>query len=192
LNNTDSRTAAPAVAGVIATYMSRAKVPWSDNDKGYARVSAIRDYLRSDASSDIRNPFANEAIRIVWNGATIDDHKGAQALNGTTVLYKPGTCKINLINYRELFTGKITVLAWEGKILDGNGTPIEGCAAAKKTAGLLNDFTLPCPPLGYGLSAHTMPDGTFLFRLGGKSMPGDTMPCQMTPWDLNEKPVPVS
>jgi hypothetical protein len=121
------------------------------------------------------------AKRMVWNRATNDDHKEWRAPNGTALLYKPGVCKVSLI------------LAWEGKLLDGNGTPIQTCAATKKTAGVLNDFTIPCPPLGFfGLKVHTLPDGDFVIRIGGQTMGISDKRCQVGEWDLNAKPVPVS
>ncbi|KAH7392248.1 peptidase S8/S53 domain-containing protein [Phaeosphaeria sp. MPI-PUGE-AT-0046c] len=67
--------AAPQVAGLIATYLSYAQRPWDDSKKGIERVKAIRDYLVSDASSWERQP----GIRMIWNGATKEDHESAGA-----------------------------------------------------------------------------------------------------------------
>lgn len=70
-----SQSAAPQVAGLIATYMSYDQIPWDDSLGGLARVKAIRDYLVSDASSWERQP----GIRMIWNGAKKEDHESAGA-----------------------------------------------------------------------------------------------------------------
>jgi hypothetical protein len=132
------------------------------------------------------------AKRMIWNRATNDDHKEWRSPNGTALLYKPGGCKASLINYRQLWTENFKVLAWEGKLLDGNGTPIQTCAAAKKIAGVLNPFTIPCPPLGFGLSALNRPAGDFVLRIGPQIMGISDNRCQVGEWDLDAKPVPVS
>jgi hypothetical protein len=93
---------------------------------------------------------------------------------------------------RELWTDNYKVLAWEGQLLDANGKLIGSCAATKKTAGVLNDFTIPCPNLGFGLSAHTRPDGNFVIRIGRDVMSIPDKRCKVEEWDLNAKPVPVS
>ncbi|KAF2867475.1 peptidase S8/S53 domain-containing protein [Massariosphaeria phaeospora] len=72
-----SSMAAPAVAGLIALYMAYDKPPWVEGDtpepEGYARVQAIKDYIMSDKSSYERSP----GIKMIWNGATEQNHKDA-------------------------------------------------------------------------------------------------------------------
>jgi hypothetical protein len=70
-------TAAPLVAGLIATYMSYSTKPWDDSKTGVERVKAIRAYLLKDESSWVRDPTSG--LRVVWNGATEDDHKSVGA-----------------------------------------------------------------------------------------------------------------
>jgi hypothetical protein len=76
--------AAPQVAGLIATYLSYDTKPWDDNKQGVERVKAIRDYLVSDQSSWERKP----GIRMIWNGAGENEHKGANA-NGFYNPFRP-------------------------------------------------------------------------------------------------------
>ena len=64
--------AAPAVAGLIATYLAYDNPPWGEA-KGPNRVKAIRNYLTSDASSWARK----NNYRMIWNGANDDAHKAA-------------------------------------------------------------------------------------------------------------------
>jgi hypothetical protein len=66
-------TAAPQVAGLIATYLSYDSKPWDDSKQGIERVKAIRDYLVSDRSSWERQP----GIRMIWNGAGENEHRSA-------------------------------------------------------------------------------------------------------------------
>ncbi len=44
-------TAAPQVAGLIATYLSHSTKPWDDTKTGVERVKAIQDYVISKQSS---------------------------------------------------------------------------------------------------------------------------------------------
>jgi hypothetical protein len=69
--------AAPQVAGLIATYLSYSTKPWDDSKTGVERVKAIRDYIVSEHSSWERAP--DSGIRVIWNGATKDDHKHVSA-----------------------------------------------------------------------------------------------------------------
>jgi len=73
---TKIRTAAPQVAGLIATYLSydKSKQPW-DGLTGIERVVAIKKYLTSDISSWERQTGVNA----IWNGATEEAHKSAGA-----------------------------------------------------------------------------------------------------------------
>lgn len=65
--------AVPIVAGVIATYLNYDPLPWDSGKKGKDRVRAIRDFIKSDASSWERKP----GIRMIWNGADENAHKDA-------------------------------------------------------------------------------------------------------------------
>jgi hypothetical protein len=69
-------SAAPQVAGLIATYISYATKPWDDTKTGVDRINAIIEYLVSEDSSDER--AANSGIRMIWNGATEDNHRHPQ------------------------------------------------------------------------------------------------------------------
>lgn len=65
--------AAPAVAGVIATYMSYDKPPWRVKDRNKARVHAIKDFIRSPSS-----PWERKlGFNMIWNGADKGAHEGA-------------------------------------------------------------------------------------------------------------------
>ncbi|KAH7131789.1 peptidase S8/S53 domain-containing protein [Dendryphion nanum] len=68
-----SSLAAPAVAGVIATYLAYDTPPWDSSKQGKDRVRAIKEYIKSDASSWERKP----GIRMIWNGADENAHKDA-------------------------------------------------------------------------------------------------------------------
>jgi len=70
-----SQTAAPQVAGLIATYLAYDKKPWDDTKTGMNRVREIRRYITSKASSWERK----QGINVIWNGATEEDHKSAGA-----------------------------------------------------------------------------------------------------------------
>lgn len=72
-------TAAPQVAGLIATYLSHEPTSqqWKDLT-GITRIKAIRDYLVSDKSSWERSA----GIRMIWNGAAKEDHQNAGANGG--------------------------------------------------------------------------------------------------------------
>lgn len=67
--------AAPQVAGIIATYLSydTDQRPWKDLT-GVARVKEIIEYIQSDQSSWAR---VTNGVRLVWNGATKEDHDSA-------------------------------------------------------------------------------------------------------------------
>jgi hypothetical protein len=65
-------TAAPQVAGLIATYLSYSTKPWDDTKTGVDRVKAIRDYVTSEHSSWVRDPASG--IRVIWNGANKAAH----------------------------------------------------------------------------------------------------------------------
>lgn len=67
-------TAAPQVAGLIATYFSDTtrKYPW-EGKEDLERVIAIREYLLSPNSSWERVP----GFPMIWNGASQDDHNNA-------------------------------------------------------------------------------------------------------------------
>jgi hypothetical protein len=69
--------AAPLVAGVIATYLNYEPLPWGESYTGKERVQAIKDYIVTDKSSWIRK--AGSDIRVIWNGATKENHKNAEA-----------------------------------------------------------------------------------------------------------------
>ncbi|KAJ4319958.1 hypothetical protein N0V94_003628 [Neodidymelliopsis sp. IMI 364377] len=68
--------AAPAVSGLIATYLGRDTMPWVESGKseptGKDRVTAIREYLGSDKSSVARGSDPN--IRTIWNGVSKSDY----------------------------------------------------------------------------------------------------------------------
>jgi hypothetical protein len=76
-------SAAPQVAGVIATYLSHAETSkqW-DGLTGVKRVQEILKYLISDKSSWIqggaKDPDGYD-LRVVWNGAKEEDHKSSGA-----------------------------------------------------------------------------------------------------------------
>ena len=73
--HTDSFTAAPQVAGLIATYIADSILPSEWNTvKGIQRVTAIRQYLFSNASSWVRP----KGCRMIWNGASQNEHENAQ------------------------------------------------------------------------------------------------------------------
>jgi hypothetical protein len=67
--------AARLVAGLIATYMAYDKVPWDDSKEGIERVTEIRKFLLSDASSVVRSKTQKD-VRVVWNGAPSAPFKG--------------------------------------------------------------------------------------------------------------------
>ena len=67
--------AAPAVAGLIATYLAQGKGPWEGRN-GKERVAAIKTYLQSDLSSWVRKADADDA-RVVRNGADKPAHDSA-------------------------------------------------------------------------------------------------------------------
>jgi hypothetical protein len=71
--------AAPAVAGVIATYMAYDTPPWKEEGQGepegIERVKAIRKYITGTDSS---SPRGDDAINMIWNGADEDAHKVAK------------------------------------------------------------------------------------------------------------------
>jgi hypothetical protein len=70
-------SAAPMVAGVIATYLNYDPPPWDGSKKGKERVQAIKDYIRSDKSSWVHK--AGSDLNVIWNGATKEDHKSVGA-----------------------------------------------------------------------------------------------------------------
>jgi hypothetical protein len=72
-------TAAPQVAGLIATYLSMDNQPWNNDLRGLERVRAIRDYVTSEGSSSERNK--GSGVNIIWNGAQKEDHESAGANN---------------------------------------------------------------------------------------------------------------
>ncbi|KAF2176956.1 subtilisin-like protein [Zopfia rhizophila CBS 207.26] len=76
---TDSGTSfsTPQVAGIIATYLTYDPPPWDGSKQGKERVQAIKDYILSDKSSWVRK--AGSDLRVIWNGATKDDHKSVGA-----------------------------------------------------------------------------------------------------------------
>jgi hypothetical protein len=73
--------ASPAVAGVIANYMSRfstGDIPWDDSLNGWDRVKEIKKYIKSKESAYERQPGQpNGPFPVIWNGATDADHQGA-------------------------------------------------------------------------------------------------------------------
>jgi hypothetical protein len=77
LQNVDTDfTAAPQVARLITAYLSydTDRRDWKDKT-GIERVEAIRDYIQSDRSSWVREK--TEGSRLIWNGATKEDHDSA-------------------------------------------------------------------------------------------------------------------
>ncbi|KAI4646602.1 hypothetical protein J4E93_004823 [Alternaria ventricosa] len=66
--------AAPAVGGLIATYLGMDDIPSEFRDStGIERVKAIREYLKSDKSSWVHKPGTE--VRMIWNGADEDAHR---------------------------------------------------------------------------------------------------------------------
>jgi hypothetical protein len=76
-------SAAPQVAGVIATYLSHAETSKQWNGlTGVKRVQEILKYLISDKSSWIQSGAKDPDgydLRVVWNGAKEEDHKSSGA-----------------------------------------------------------------------------------------------------------------
>ncbi|KAH8730501.1 peptidase S8/S53 domain-containing protein [Phaeosphaeriaceae sp. PMI808] len=64
--------AAPAVCGLIATYMAYDTIPWDEKKTNKGRVTEIRNYLRSDKSSVARG--SDPIVRTIWNGVPKSDY----------------------------------------------------------------------------------------------------------------------
>ncbi|ORX91632.1 peptidase S8/S53 domain-containing protein [Clohesyomyces aquaticus] len=79
---------APAVAGIIATYMAYNEPPWDKSRQGVDRVKAIKDYIASDKSSWERKP--NSGVNVIWNGATKEDHDSVGANQCSTSKKRQG------------------------------------------------------------------------------------------------------
>jgi hypothetical protein len=68
----DLLLAAPAVGGLIATYMAYNTIPWDETKTKKDRVTEIRNYLQSDKSSVVRGSESD--IRTIWNGVSKSDY----------------------------------------------------------------------------------------------------------------------
>jgi hypothetical protein len=66
---------APAVAGVIATYLASDTRPWNDGLTGIERVKAIRDFIKNDDRGGWQRPGGE---RIIYNGVKAEDQISAQ------------------------------------------------------------------------------------------------------------------
>jgi hypothetical protein len=159
--------------------MSRATVPWVEHNDGYARVSAIRDYIKSDASSDVRNPFANEPIRIIWNGATFQDHVDAKPQSTS---FKPGTCKVSLSNYQEAYVSGFITYGWQGLISDDAGAPIPSCSTQKQVIAAATNYGIPCTPLGNRLDVHAVGKDSVEFKMGDQTWRSGDKNCAVQDW----------
>ncbi|KAF2691652.1 hypothetical protein K458DRAFT_398082 [Lentithecium fluviatile CBS 122367] len=82
--------AAPAVAGIIATYLSLDQSPWDGSKTGKDRVQAIKDHIPTDGSSWIRKQGSN--VRMIWKGATEADHNSVGAHKCDDSSKKRGLC----------------------------------------------------------------------------------------------------
>jgi hypothetical protein len=71
--------AAPAVAGLIAVYMSSDQPPWDTNLRGKERVKAIKAFMRSKENDKTAWARPGENIKVIWNGADKAAHKSAGA-----------------------------------------------------------------------------------------------------------------
>jgi hypothetical protein len=98
-------SAAPQVAGVIATYLSHAETSkqW-DGLTGVKRVQEILKYLISDKSSWIQSGAKDPDgydLRVVWNGAKEEDHKssGANGYSDSQAPTKTKTLQVLLQNF---------------------------------------------------------------------------------------------
>lgn len=69
---TISLLAAPAVGGLIATYMAYGTILWDDSKTKKDRVTEIRNYFQSDKSSVAHGSDSN--IRTIWNGVSRSDY----------------------------------------------------------------------------------------------------------------------
>ncbi|KAH7363689.1 peptidase S8/S53 domain-containing protein [Pyrenochaeta sp. MPI-SDFR-AT-0127] len=65
--------AAPAVCGLIATYMAYDTIPWDDNKMNNERVNEIRNHPRSDKCSVARG--SDPVVRTIWNGIPKPDYE---------------------------------------------------------------------------------------------------------------------
>jgi hypothetical protein len=69
--------AAPAVAGLIAVYMSSDQPPWDTNLRGEGRVKAIKTFMRSKENDKTAWARPGENMKVIWNGADKAAHKNA-------------------------------------------------------------------------------------------------------------------
>ncbi|KAF2872898.1 peptidase S8/S53 domain-containing protein [Massariosphaeria phaeospora] len=66
------------VGGLIATWMASTEQPkWDDSLEGLARVQAIRRFVKEGQGSGWQRQVP-DGQRVVWNGATQQDHAGAR------------------------------------------------------------------------------------------------------------------
>jgi hypothetical protein len=87
--------AAPAVAGLIATYLGYEEKPWgADNSfaNKKARVQAIKNFIKSEGSAWERK--SGSGINIIWNGADKTAHQsvGANACGTGASKHKRQDC----------------------------------------------------------------------------------------------------
>ncbi|KAF2125230.1 subtilisin-like protein [Dothidotthia symphoricarpi CBS 119687] len=181
--------ASPAVAGLIATYMAYDTIPWDDSKKGIERVQAIMSFVQSDASSVIRN--TETKLRIIWNGATIEDHKDAQSEGSSPLPYKPGTCVVSVILTQELYSPVSQTYGWEGDIYNAAGARINGCSTQYQIHPTSEDFSIGCDPLKNGVTVHVGDRDVLDFKFGDQTWnSADKNACADGSWaQVNDKPV---
>ena len=145
--------AAPAVAGLIATYMAYDKTPWDDSYTGPNRIRQIGKYLRSDASSVVRSTTQKD-IRVAWNGAPARE---------------PDKCGITI--YLDKIT--TTETEWSGSISDAKGNRIDGCRQSRIIKANGKNYNYPCPALKDKLVVNFSSRDVVTFLFKNKSWTSD-------------------
>jgi hypothetical protein len=165
--------AAPAVAGLIATYMAYERPPWDarrdaweDEKNLIERVKAISAYLVSGRSSTVRSKTEKDT-RVIWNGAPAPPS---------------GLCGITI--WLDKFQSKTE---WSGLIEDGKGKRIDGCRQGRIVKENGMNYQHPCPALKDKFMVNFSSKDVVTFLLGTQSWTSDDPDvCNDSGWEEGE------
>jgi hypothetical protein len=139
-------------------------MPWPEPGAtpDMAYLKHIVGYLQSKDSSQNRNA-AEPDTRIVWNGATDEDHEKAGTKDAP---FAKGTCSVHVTRTQVWWSPSVTTRGWEGELFDNSGAAINGCKTGYVALNDDENFVIKCETLGYDLIASEASANTLEFKIG--------------------------
>ena len=163
--------------------------PWTEpsgdtKDNKLERIRRIRAYLQSDDSSVVRSE-TDKNVRVIWNGATEEDHERTQSNNAPQQPYQPGTCKVNLTQVQETYSAAYSTFGWDGKIIDDAGKDIKDCDPAYEIVPTTTDYAIDCQLLKNKLNVHVVGGDNLEFKIGDQDWKTEDSNCKVETWGMD-------